>query len=277
MRPERYAYHYAQHHGRPLAKRRLWLAVLLLLAIGLMVLNRSQHPGMLTLRDGVRDRVAPIMQTVATPVRAVRQLLANKDGFWATVEENKKLRMENERLRQWQAAAIALKVENDALRALAAYALPDPMRTITAPVIGQAPSAYAGRLTIALPKDHGVANFAPVVDAYGLVGRVIEPSARSAQVLLLSDVSSRVPVISGTSRQHAILAGTGEELLRLTFVIGDPAQIALGETITTSAQGALIPAGLMVGHVVRRDASGLLVKPVRPLAQAEYVRVMVGP
>ncbi len=108
------------------------------------------------------------------------------------------------------------------------------------------------------------------------MGRVVDVGEHTARVLLLSDSSSRVPVISGNSRQHAILAGTGDELLRPTFVGGDSQNIALGEPITTTSEGGLIPDSVMVGTVFRRDANGVLVKPTRPLARAEYVRVMMG-
>jgi hypothetical protein len=72
------------------------------------------------------------------------------------------------------------------------------------------------------------------------------------------------------------LAGTGDELLRMTFVGGDSQTIALGEPVMTTSEGGLIPDSVMVGTVFRRTNNGLLVKPNRPLASAEYVRVMVA-
>ena len=61
----------------------------------------------------------------------------------------------------------------------------------------------------------------------------------------------------------------------MTFVGGDPANIALGEPVVTTEEGDLIPGGILIGTVFRREGSTLLVKPMRPLAQTEYARVIV--
>ena len=227
------------------------------------------------LRNGLDGIVAPIMELVSTPVHGIRHLMENKDALFKAYEENKVLREENDGLRHWQAVAEALKAENESLRALAAYRPVENVQYVTAQVIAQSPDAYAGTLMIDAGSAQGLQSLAPVIDAYGLIGRVVDVSEHTARVLLLSDNSSRVPVITGNTRQHAILAGTGDELLRLTFVGGEQAQIQLGEPVMTTSEGGLIPQSIMVGTVFRRDDHGLLVKPLRPLAAPEYVRAMV--
>lgn len=277
MRPERYTHTYSSRSGGgDLSLRaRLRFAALVLLALLLLVLTRLDHPVTATLRSGISDIVRPVMQVVVMPVEGVRNLIANKDALFRAYDENKVLSEENDTLRHWQAVAQALKIENESLRQLVSYHPVENVNYVTAHVIAQSPDAYAGMLMIDAGSDQGLTSLQPVIDAYGLVGRVMEVGEHTARVLLLSDPSSRVPVISGNSRQHAILTGTGEELLRLNFVGGDPETITLGEPINTTAEGGLIPEPIMVGTVFRRDASGLLVKPLRPLARAEYVRVMV--
>lgn len=276
MRPERYAYSYASNTSTRNLASRVWVAVLVLLAVGLLVLSRLHHPLVMNLRAEAGDALRPVLELVTVPVRGVRNMLQNKDALFRAYEENKQLRAENETLRHWQGVAQALKAENESLRALAAYHPVESASYVTAQVIAQSPTAYAGTLMINAGAEQGLISLQPVIDAYGLVGRVVEVGDRTARVLLLSDNASRVPVITGDSRQQAILMGTGEELLRLTFVAGDASKIQLGETVMTTAEGGLIPESIMVGTVFRRDASGLLVKPLRPLARSEYVRVMVA-
>jgi rod shape-determining protein MreC len=276
MRPERYSYNYGSSGNSVRALgRRLWLLLLILAGIALIAMSRAGSPIIPKLRMQVQEVVGPILHTFAVPVAGLRNLIANKDALLEAYEENKQLRTENDMLRHWQAVAQALKVENESLRKLAAYNPVVDVEYITAHVIGQSPDAYGGMLMINAGETQGLKSLQPVIDAHGLIGRVVEAGESTARVLLLSDPASRVPVISGNSRQHAILAGTGDELLRLTFIGGDAKAIALGEPVMTTSEGGLIPESIMVGTVFRRDAEGLLVKPLRPLAQAEYVRIMV--
>lgn len=277
MRPARYSYTYASSNnsGKPL-KSRMIQVVLVLVAVVLLVLVARGHPLVGTLKTTMGDVFAPIMELVTAPVRGVQHMVENKQALFRAYEENKQLRDENDTLRHWEAVAQTLKAENEALRKLAAYTPVENIEYVTAKVIAQSPDAYAGMLMIDAGQNQGLKSLQPVIDAYGLIGRVLEVSDNTARVLLLSDSSSRVPVITGNSRQHAILAGTGDELLRLTFIGGDPQDIELGEPIMTTSEGGLIPESVMVGTVFRREAGALLVKPSRPLSQPEYVRVMMS-
>ncbi|MFZ4541195.1 MAG: rod shape-determining protein MreC [Rickettsiales bacterium] len=276
MRPERYSYSYGSNGSTRSFKGRLWLGALVLLALVLLIMTRLHHPQTTNLRTQAGDALRPLMEAVTVPVQGLRNWVQNKGALFRAYEENKELRAENETLRHWQGVAQALKAENESLRALAAYHPVEGANYITAQVIAQSPSSYAGSMMINAGAEQGLISLQPVIDAYGLVGRVVDVGNRTARVLLLSDNSSRVPVITGDSRQQAILTGTGDELMRLTFVSGDPQNIKIGETVMTTSEGGLIPDSVMVGTIFRRDTSGLVVKPLRPLAHSEYIRVMVA-
>lgn len=276
MRPERYSYSYSSNSTGKSLKSRLLVLALVLFAVALLVMTRVHHPWVINLRTQSVDVLRPVMEAVTLPVRAIGSLMQNRAEMLNAHEENKLLKAENEALRHWQSVAQALKAENETLRGLAAYRPTEQVEYITAKVIAQSPSAYSGTMIINAGAEQGIISLQPVVDAYGLVGRAVEVGDRTARVLLLSDNASRVPVITGASRQNAILTGTGDELMRLTFVVGEPQNIKLGETVMTTSEGGLIPDSVMVGTIFRRDASGLLVKPLRPLARSEYVRVMVA-
>jgi len=277
MRQERYTYNYGSANG----KGRSWKAratVLLLLVTGviLLVMVRMGHPAASALRTHVLAIARPVLLIVSEPVDQIRQLVEEKNQILNAYEENKKLRTENDTLRRWQEVAQALKAENESLRGLAGYSPVEQARYVTARVIGQSPGTYSSSVILNVGSDAGLKTFQPVIDAYGLMGRVTDISEKSAQVLLLSDASSRVPVITGTSRQHAILAGTGDPLLRLTFIGGNADHIELGEPVVTTEEGNLIPGGILIGNVLKREGGVLFVKPMRPLAQAEYARVVIA-
>lgn len=274
MSRDRYAYSYGNSTPRHHWRQRVLVSVMALIALALLAFSHKPFA------QGVRTKLltisAPALELVATPVHVFREVVADKDAFFAAIEENKKLREENETLHHWQAVALALKAENESLRGLSGYQPVENVKYVTARVVGQSAKAYGANITLNAGSREGIAPYQPVIDGQGLIGRVTVVSENTAQVMLLSDANSRVPVITGTTRQHAILAGTGEDLLRLTFLDGDPKAITLGEPVATTEEGALIPGGILVGSIFRRDEQGLVVKPARSLASAEYVRVVVA-
>jgi rod shape-determining protein MreC len=276
MRPERYNYSYGRSGSNASLKSRAVLAALVVVALVLLLMSARGKPFIGHLQAQVGDVIQPIMEVVTVPVRGLHNLIENKDALFRAYEENKQLRAENDTLRQWQAVAQTLKNENASLRQLADYHPAENVDYVTTQVIAQSPDAYAGTLMINAGATQGLRSLMPVIDASGLVGRLVEVGENTSRVLLLSDASSRVPVITGDSRQHAILAGTGDALLRMTFIGGDATKIKLGESVMSTSEGGLMPDSVMVGTVFRRDSSGLLVKPSRPLASSEYMRVMVA-
>jgi rod shape-determining protein MreC len=277
MSRERYSY--SSYGTRGQGGSRVWIArgiggLFAIFAIVLLLM--AEKPSVANLRAHLLAGVQPVMEIVSKPIGAVRAAIRSKDEFFSAIDENKRLHEENDNLRHWQAVALALKAENESLRNLSGYAPVENAKYVTARVIGQSVRAYGSTISLNAGSADGVAPHQPVIDAQGLIGRITTVTPHGSQALLLDDAMSRVPVVTGNSRQRAILVGTGEELLRLNFFAGDPRDIALGEPVVTTEEGDLIPGGILIGTVFSRGEQGLLVKPSRPIAQAEYVRVVVA-
>ena len=275
MSRERYTAGYAPSQSRT-PRARIATVVCLLIAAGLVFLSATGHPLGSKIKYGLLDAVTPVVEWVSTPITGIRNLMNDKSHLFAAYEENKQLREEAEALRRWQSVAQALKAENDSLRALAGYQPVEESKYITARVIGQSPDTLSASLTINTGSEENVQELQPVIDAYGLIGRVTELADNHSRVLLLTDSNSKIPVVTADSRVHGILIGTGDELMRLTFLGADWEKIPVGESVVTTEEGKLIPGGIAVGSVFKRDKHGLYVKPPRPLAQSEYVRVIMS-
>ena len=134
--------------------------------------------------------------------------------------ENARLREENERLRRWQSIALALDAENQRLKANLRW-IPDPAPSyVTARVVADAGGVYAKAVLLSVGPNHGIRKGEIALDERGLVGRVTEVGARTARVLLITDLNSRIPVILENSRAHAILVGTNGPRPRLVLLAG---------------------------------------------------------
>ncbi len=275
MARDRYAYAATSSSARPLIQRGI-IVLLLVTGITLLVLSKMHHNAAGKIRLQLLDMMNPVMGVVSKPVSGMRNLFHGVADYQQTVEENRRLKTENESLLHWQSVALELKAENEALRKLMDYHPADNVSYVTARVVGESPGSYSNSLMINAGADQGVKDLMPVVDSYGLVGRTLDVGKDASRVLLLSDMLSRVPVITSTTRQHAILSGTGTELLRLSFLtVEQQGTIQLGEQVVTTAEGGLVPGGIIIGTVFKEDKGTYLIKPLRPLTQAEYLRVMV--
>ena len=198
--------------------------------------------------------------------------VADAAGLLDLRAENQRLRQENETLRRWQVVAMALDSENATLKSNQRW-IPDPAPSyVTARVVADAGGVYARAVLLSVGPNHDVARGQIALDERGLVGRVTELGARSARVLLLTDINSRIPVILENSRARAILVGTNGARPRLMHwpegVI--PAE---GERVESSAEANAFPAGLPVG-VVRYSAGNVPeVETSARLDRLEMVRI----
>jgi rod shape-determining protein MreD len=78
---------------------------------------------------------------------------------------------------------------------------------------------------------------------------VAEVGARSARLLLITDINSRTPVMLEASRTRAILTGDNSQRPRLNYITGSPT-ISVGDRVVTAASGGAFPPGIPRGGVV---------------------------
>ena len=256
------------------ALSRLTLPVMLMLSLGIVLFGRADQNLGDHLRAGLDDLLAPAYQVVAGPIEALESGTGAIGDLFNLAGQNAQLRAENARLLQWQAVAMALQAQNDAMKASLNY-IPRPAPDFfTAPVVADLGGVYARSVLVATSPDDGITPQATVgaiaMDGRGIAGRVVEAGSRSARVLLITDLNSRVPVGLGVHGSPALMAGTnGPDPQLLYWAPGQPP--AEGAMVLTSAMGGAFAPGLPVG-VVHYDAQNDPV--VLPLADIEGLRLL---
>jgi rod shape-determining protein MreC len=246
--------------------------VLIATAVGLMLLGKADTVLAERARMALADALAPIYAALAEPLTGLRDTIADATDLWDIRADNARLRDENERLRRWQAVALALDAENQRLKANLRW-IPDPAPSyITARVVADAGGVYAKAVLLSVGPNHGIRKGEIALDERGLVGRITEVGARTARVLLITDLNSRIPVILENSRAHAILIGTNGPRPRLLYwPEGSVPQE--GERIVTSAEASAFPANLPIGTVHFSAANVPEVVPAAMLERLEVVRI----
>jgi rod shape-determining protein MreC len=254
------------------ALAKLTLPVLIAASFGLMLLGKADAVLAERARMALADALAPIYGVLAQPLANVRTALDNTENMFTLYRDNAQLRRENERLRRWQSVALALDAENATLKANLHW-IPDPQASyVTARVVADAGGVYARAVLLSLGPNHNIAKGQIALDDRGLVGRVTELGSRSARVLLITDMNSRIPVTLESSRARAMLVGTNGDRPRLMFW-PEGVQPAEGERVVTSAEADAFPAGLPVGTVHYSANNMAEVEPAARLDRLEVVRL----
>jgi rod shape-determining protein MreC len=254
------------------ALARLTLPVLIVVSFAVMLLGKADTLLVERARTGLSDGLAPIYAALAAPLGRLHGAVTEAADLWAMRDENARLRDENEKLRRWQTIALALDAENQRLKA-SLHWIPDADASfITARVVADAGGVYAKAVLLSVGPNHGIRKGEIALDERGLVGRVTEVGARTARVLLVTDLNSRIPVTLETSRAHAILIGTNGPRPRLLYwpegVVPQE-----GERIVTSAEANAFPANLPIGSVHYTATGVPEVEPAAMLQKLEVVRI----
>lgn len=254
------------------ALSKLTLPVLIAVAFGLMLLGKADSLIATRMRMALADALTPIWGLVAEPLAGVHRAIDGARNLATVYQDNARLRVENDVLRRWQAVGLALDAENTTLKANLRW-VPEPTPSfVTARVVADAGGVYARAVLLALGPNHRATKGQIALDERGLVGRVTEIGSRSARVLLITDLNSRVPVTLEGSRGRAILAGTNGVRPRLTYWPEGVVPVE-GERVVTSAEANAFPAGLPVG-VVRYNANHVPeIEPDARLDRLEVVRL----
>jgi rod shape-determining protein MreC len=254
------------------ALARLTLPVLVVASFGLMLLGKADTLLADRARSALADALAPIYAMLGEPISAARAVFHDAARLITLREENTRLREENERLRRWQSIALSLDAENQRLKANLRW-IPEPAAAfVTTRVIADAGGLYARAVLLSVGPNHGIRKGAIALDERGLVGRITEVGARTARVLLITDLNSRIPVILESARARAILTGTNSSRPRLLYW-PEGVTPAEGERIVTSAEANAFPANLPIG-TVRYSANGVPeVEPEAQLQRLEVVRI----
>lgn len=157
-------------------------------------------------------------------------------------EENLKLKVTNQFVEK-------LSIDNSKLNYLWSSTNVDKERLSISKKNFLSPNEYQPLLVLDVGKNQSIKIDNAVISGQGLVGRINNIGFTTAEVMLVQDVRSSVPVISGDTSLHAALAGKGLGRDGELKFIKKTANFIVGEKIYTSGLGKTFPEGILVGEV----------------------------
>ena len=241
--------------------------------VSLLLLLASRTPQARSLQEATARALDPVRSAISGVGSGIT-------GFFTTIGEIDRLRVENDRLRAQVAGAEArlaelreAAAENAELRGLLGLTTSLEMDLLPVRILGRDPGNFTWEVGIDAGTDDGVRIGMPVVAAAdgagALAGSVVAAGADSATVRLVVDARSSVVAIDQETRALGLVQGQlGGQVVMVQVRATD--EVAVGDTIAsagltlTDAGGAPIgrspyPRGLLIGTVqaLELDADGL--------------------
>lgn len=260
------------------------LVLILLLVTSLVLVTLYFREG----DDGVIHKAQSTFSGMMLPFRFVSGAVGSgTDGLASAVEGAsaseatlEALRAQNEQLRNELAKSEEYRQEAKRLEALLGIKDLYDLDTVAARVTNRSFNAWEQTITINKGERDGVIAGLPVMGSSGVIGLVISTRAASADVRLLADPQSGVSVLIESNRAEGVVWGSLEGLLYLKDVNAD-ATVQVGDVVITSGLGGSYCRGLIVGTVVKVDASlpgstrKIVVKPNAHTGSLEEVLVVL--
>lgn len=190
----------------------------------------------------------PFLKTGESLTRAVRHTGEGISRFWDLYRSHAELARRVAELEQKQVQMTELEKENERLRKLLDFKKQLSYKTLAARVIAWDLAPWRKTVVIDKGSKHGVKKRMAVVNAQGLVGRVVEVAAWDARVILLLDPESRVSALFQESRDLGVIEGDGSSLLKMTHVDRETT-VKVGDVVVSSGLGGVYPKGIPVGKV----------------------------
>lgn len=227
---------------------------LLYFCTSLLILSASLSEPIVTFRAFAAYVWDPAPFLGAQAVSRLSGLPSSVTHLLAADTENRALREDLKQLSWAESEIIALRRENDRLRAAIGVKPPHGRVLRWARVMERDPLNWYRYLVIDEGKDDGLELNTPVLGVengrLGAVGRVTELGSRWAKVLLITDEISSISAYIPGKQWEGLVEGQGKEELVMNYLPIE-ASFVIGDMVYTSATSPTFPPDILIGSVIR--------------------------
>ena len=262
------------------------IVVVILVVLGGSVSLRNKRNTPLFVQSFGNDVVAVGSRIIDVPLALISSGLNNVNSILNAEQENNYLKSKVTDLGQTQAKNQVLSEENRQLKS--ALKLKDTLTSyslVNASVISRSSDTWSDLLVINKGSSSGIQKNQAVMCGGGVIGRVIEVSAASAKVELITttDKSANRFAVQATNDEGKVVHGiitVNNGNLAFTQVV-DSRKLKKGTKVYTSGMGGNSPKGLLIGTVAEttRDSYGLSnlinIKPAGEINDPSVLTVVV--
>ncbi len=254
--------------------KRFMFAGLFTIALLLVLVHKIDLSIISGLSKTVLFVTSPVIKLATLPSNGISYIYKKTSEIFNVYEENERLKKENDQLYLLKEKLNALKAENEILKNLLHHFDIPNIKSYTAYVIAENGNAYSNSFIIYLGKNKDkIKQGYAVVNKSGLIGKIDLVSGAYAKVSLITDINSKIPVISYKSRDRGILIGQNTDKLNLVFT---PllAELHKGDLLVTSGIGGGLPPNIPVAKITKMDTDKIIAKPLFVPSKIEIVKII---
>ena len=229
-------------------QQRFSLFILVVLSIVLIFIETIETKPLNYVRAIIKDTIYRGSLVVSIPSKgfiSANNYFKDHVNLYSNYSQIKK---ENEELKNNISKSDYLELENTQLRKLIEEQISAPSNLVSARVLLDKQSPYLNSFVINIGANKSIKNGMAVLDGKNFIGRIVDVSFFSSRVLLVSDLNSKIPVITEPSAHHAILSGHGRSEPSLEY-LPENHIIKNGDKVYTSGKGGIFSPGIPVGKV----------------------------
>jgi len=255
--------------------KRFMMAGLFAIALLLILVHKIDLGVISGISKGVLFITAPIIHVASLPAQGMSYSYKKISEITNIYKENERLKKENEELFLLKDQIRAVKAENQLLKKMLHHLDVPNIKTKTARVIAETGNSFSNSFIIYLGKGaHKIKPGYGVVGPHGLIGRIDIVSGRYARVSTITDINSKIPVVSASSRDRGILTGTNSPELKLVFT---PllAELHKGDLLVTSGVGGGLPPDIPIARIKQITMDTITAVPLFNPSEIEIVKIII--
>ena len=232
-------------------QQRFSLLGLIFFSIIFLILGSLNFKAINYIKTGINEVVYRSSFIVSGPENFIKDSYITVKNHLNLYDEHNKNKFELASLREKDLLNEFIILENQRLKNIVDDYLVKS-DTIIAKVLSDKRSPFLKSIIINKGSKHNISLGMIVMDGEYLVGKIIEVNYLSSRALLLSDLNSKIPVITEPNEVFSILSGTGEKngVIQYSKKYED---IKNGSIIYTSGAGSLFKAGIPIGQIKSKD------------------------
>jgi rod shape-determining protein MreC len=225
--------------------------VLIILSLSLIYFDTTRKTFSDT-RATIRDLILTIASTIASPAVLIEKGLYSIREINNLYDELKDYKEEQSLSSDIFQELSVLRQKVEIYENDLKFIKDNEFKSITVEIFADTSNRYFSSILLKAGKNSGVSENNTIVSSRGLVGRVTEIGNKVSRGLLLSDISSRVPVSISSSEIQGILIGQNLNRPKINY-IKNLNDIKVGDLVVTSGKGGIFPSNLVVGSVAILD------------------------
>ena len=227
-------------------KKKFSLLVLIFFSIIFIFIETLETKPLNFVRSFIKDTIYRGALVVSVPSKIFNNFYGYMDEHMNLYNNYNRIKKENNELKNNISKSDFLELENTQLRKLINEQVASSSNLVSARVMLDKQSPYLNSFVINVGANKDIKNGMAVLDGKNFIGRIVDVNYFSSRILLITDLNSKIPVISEPSGSHAILSGHGTNPPTLQYLPKNH-KIQEGDKIYTSGKEGIFAPGIIIG------------------------------